>query len=340
MKNISFIFLIIIAIQVSCKKSEDLSSFVKMNDKIEAANDISSIKNESLLEVIYLNADKNEALFPQKETAERVHEVSSNFIKYLEDLKIAIKIKNSSEYVDELFFNGEEITTEGMEFLNYIENYKTSLISTVISTHTDVAGVVKNNFDIGSIKDRRGKQTSWLVLNYKGFPATSSIIKLSEMQSDVKRIETKFYSSLLDVKLKDNNEIFNKSDRELANNDKINSDEEKTTDTDLKEEVKKEDSVSEKEVEKKEPIEEDKVTINEKEKIEPKKEETKEPNKKIVPKLAKSTNTSNPKIHEVEKKETIYSISQKYGLTTVQLKRLNGMTNSNLVIGQKLRIKK
>ncbi len=317
--------------QISCKKREDLSSFVKMNDKIEAANDISSIKNESLLEVIFLNAEKNDVLFPQKESAERVHEISNIFIKYLEDLKSAIKAKNSSEYVDELFFNGGEITTEGMEFLNYIENYKESLISTVITTHPNVAGVVKNNFDIGSIKDRRGKQTNWLTLNYKGFPATSSIIKLSEMQSDVKRIETKFYSSLLDVKLRDSEAIIKKSDRELANNEKINSDEKDTNAKDEKEKEIKED------VKKKEKVEEKKITTNKKEKLAPKKVE---PKKKIVPKLAESTNTNNPKIHKVEKKETVYSISQKYGLTTIQLKRLNGMTNNNLVIGQKLRIKK
>jgi len=320
MKNIPYIFLIFILIQVSCKKSEDLSSFVKMNDKIESSNDIRAIKNETLLGIIYMNAEKNEELLPQKETAERAHEISDNFTKYLGDLKKVIKEKNTTKFVDELFFNGEDISDEGVEFLNYIENYKTSLVSTVVASHPAIVGMINSNFDIGSIKDRRGQQTNWLTLNYRGFPPTSSIIKISEMQADVKGIETKFYSSLLDVKLKEINEL-----DDIKNKDVTLAKVEEVGDTIVSEEVKKE-------VKKEEP----KVELK---KEAPKKIEKREPTKKETIK-EDTSKISDENIHRVKTGETIYSIANMHNLTTVQLKKMNGMTNNNLVIGQKLRIKK
>lgn len=325
MKNIPYIFLIIILIQVSCKKSEDLSSFVKMNDKIESSNDIRAIKNETLLGIIYMNAEKNEELLPQKEMAERAHEISNNFTKYLSDLKKVIKEKHTTEFVDELFFNGEDISDEGVEFLNYIENYKTSLVSTVVASHPDIVGMINSNFDIGSIKDRRGQQTNWLTLNYRGFPPTSSIIKISEMQADIKGIETTFYSSLLDVKLKEINELDN-----IKNKDVTLAKVEKEGDTIVKEEDEKE------EFKVKLKKEEPKVELK---KEEPKKIKKPETTKKETIKEDDSKSLDE-NTHRVGKGETIYSIANMYDLTTVRLKKLNGMTNNNLVIGQKIRIKK
>ena len=43
-------------------------------------------------------------------------------------------------------------------------------------------------------------------------------------------------------------------------------------------------------------------------------------------------------MHTVLKGETVYRISVKYGITTTQLKKMNGMTNNNLVVGQKIRV--
>ena len=44
--------------------------------------------------------------------------------------------------------------------------------------------------------------------------------------------------------------------------------------------------------------------------------------------------------HIVEKKETLYSISKKYDLTVEELKRINGLRNNDLEIGQELKIEK
>ena len=50
-------------------------------------------------------------------------------------------------------------------------------------------------------------------------------------------------------------------------------------------------------------------------------------------------NTS-PKMHEVQPKEGLYAISKKYGITVLQIKEWNNLSDDNLKIGQQLIISK
>lgn len=308
----------------SCKNKKELSSFEKMNNKIEESNEINSIKNGTLLDVIYTKAKKDEEFARFKETADKVHEISNTFNDYLADLKKVVKEKESTEFVDELFFNGNEISKEGEEFLNYIENYKNSLISTIALTNPDVVGMVKSTFDIGSIEDRKGKQTNWLTLNYKGFPPVATVVKLSKMQSDIKRIETEFYSSLLKVKLKQingeqPNAIIEKPN--LADNSIVIED--ISTNSDV-EDVKKAIEETQKKVETKvEEVKETPKTTT---------EDTSADN--VVPV------SENSKYHVVQKGETLYRISLKYKVSPEFIKKLNGMKDNTLIVGKKIKVAK
>ncbi len=313
MKKVSLILFFTLITIVSCKQKGELSSFEIMNNKIEESNEINSIKNGTLLDVIYNKAKNDEEFTRYKATADKVHQISNTFYSYLNDLKAVVKEKKSTEFVDELFFNNNEVTAEGEEFLNYIENYKSSLISTVVLTNPDVVGMIKSTFDIGSIEDRKGKQTNWLTLNYQGFPPVATVVKLSKMQSDIKRIETEYYSSVLKVKLKqikgDGSDMIknkpNVADNSLANKTQDN------TNTSVEETAVKE---------KKQP-----TTVK----------TTKKTTKDVVNKTTKKR-----KFHIVQKGETMYKISKKYGVPTTVIKKLNGMTNNNLRVGQKIRVAK
>jgi len=304
----------------SCKNKKELSSFEIMNNKIEESNEITSIKNGTLLSVIYNKAKNDEEFAHFKETADKVHEISNTFNNYLSDLKKVVKEKESTEFVDELFFNGDEISKEGNEFLNYIENYKNSLISTIALTNPDVVGMVKSTFNIGSIEDRKGKQTNWLALNYKGFPPVATIVKLSKMQADIKHIETAFYSSLLKVKLK---QIDGEGPNTITEKPNLADNSIKTSDL---EEVKNE---------------VDNAAI----KTETKTEEVKEtPKEKVKPKEVSTTQekgvSKKNKYHVVKKGETLYRISLMYKVTPEYIKKLNGMKDNTLIVGKKIRIAK
>ena len=313
MKRINLILFFSLIAIISCKKKEELSSFEIMNNKIEESNEINSIKNGTLLDVIYNKAKNDEEFARYKATADKVHQISDTFYAYLNDLKTVVKEKKSTEFVDELFFNNNEITSEGEEFLNYIENYKSSLIATVVLTNPDVVGMIKSTFDIGSIEDRKGKQTNWLTLNYQGFPPVATVVKLSKMQADIKRIETEYYSSILKVKLKrikgDGSDMI-KTKPNVADNSLVN----ESATTNVENTSAKTKTVDEK--------------VN-------KKQEAETPKKKDVKEITKEN-----KFHIVQKGETMYQISKKYKVPTTFIKKLNGMTNNNLQVGQKIRIAK
>ncbi len=318
--NIYTILFVSILFLFSCNKEKELSSFEVMNNKIEESNEINSIKNGTLLDVIYNKAKSDEEFARYKETANKVHEISNTFNTYLNDLKTVVKEKESTEFVDELFFNGDDITQEGEEFLNYIENYKSSLISTIALTNPNVVGMVKSTFDIGSIEDRKGQQTNWLTLNYKGFPPVATVVKLSKMQADIKRVEMEFYSSILKVKRQkiEGENTNNITDKPSVADNSLN---EMTTD----------DEVASKETTKEE--------VNEK----PKETESKETSEVVTETPQKQEVVkpeTNSKYHVVQKGETLYRISLQYKVTPDFIKKLNGMKDNTLIVGKKIRIAK
>lgn len=58
------------------------------------------------------------------------------------------------------------------------------------------------------------------------------------------------------------------------------------------------------------------------------------------PIVEKTIESNNSKIHEVQPKESLYSISKSYGVSVARLKELNNLTDENLKIGQQLIISK
>ena len=303
MNRLFFLFSFLFLFQISCK--EKVEPFLEMNTKIEDSISIYGIKMETLLQSIIIKTEKNEGLFIQMENAKKVDAISKTMLDYLQSIKDKIKEGNTTEFVNELFFNGSSLTKEAEEFHNYIDHYKTNVVTIINSTNPEITAIINNTFDTGTIEDRRGNKTEWLTLNFKNLPPAASIVKLSSMQSDISRIETKYLSSILKVNLQEEQSIpkvIAKTDETITNDKQ-----------DTKPVVTKE--VPKKTVKKKVP----------------KKKVVKKPTPK-KPKVKKA------KYHTVAKGDNIYRISKKYGMTVAQIKKLNGMTNNNIVIGQKLKV--
>ena len=336
MKIKVILLLFILLGQYSCKENnETILKFSENNKKIEDSNENRNIKNESFLDIIRIQAEKDNNLIARKQIANQVHRIGDDFYKYISDLKIVIKNKNSKKYVNELFFNGDDITSEGQEFLMNIKNYRDSMNKAIGSTNPLIIGMVNNNFNTSVIEDRRGLKTNWLALNFKDLDPIVSITELSRMQSDIRRIETQYLAALLGVKLNSKKKIIEElkqnTDKQISENTNLVGEEDKTVsyvnldssiDNNIKE--KKEDV----EVVKEEPVVEKKVKTKPKEV------------KKIVPKTIREDKPSNvKKYHIVKSGENMYRISLKYKTTISNIQKLNGMNNNNLVRGQKLRVK-
>ena len=184
----------------------------------------------------------------------------------------------------------------------------------MVLTNPDVVGMIKSTFDIGSIEDRKGKQTNWLTLNYQGFPPVATVVKLSKMQADIKRIETEYYSSVLKVKLK-----------------KIKGD-----GSDM---IKEKPKVADNSLNTEKTIVEPNPEVDDN-KAKTKKDEAKKIEKLPTKEKTNDTTTNQVKFHTVKKGETMYQISRKYKISTSLIKKLNGMTNNNLLVGQRIKVAK
>ena len=313
MKYRILILLLVIIVQFSCKNDDTLSSFTENNKKIEDSNENINIKNEAYIETMYIQAEKDDALIDRRDRAKRVHAIGANFYAYIDDLKKTMKKKNSMEFVNELFFNNGEITNEGEEFLMYIKNYKESMNSVIGQSNPRILGMVNNNFDTSVIEDRRGQKTNWLTLNFNDFSPIVSITKLSDMQSDIRRIEMQYFAELLGVKLhtRTKTTVSNINDatkKQLGENIQPALKDEKDISEEIKKEVIK-------------PIVKEKIV-----------EEVKKPKVEVAKKTIK-------KYHTVESGETLYRIALKNKISVEKLKKLNGMKNNSISVGEKLKVK-
>lgn len=336
-----FILIILVSfVLFSCKNDDTLTSFALNNEKIEDSNENLNIKNGSFLEIIYIQAEKDDELISRKETAKKVHAIGMDLFNYLEDLKNAIKRKNSTKFVNELFFNGNDITKEGEEFLMYIKNYRESMFTILNTANPRITGMVKNNFDLLEIEDRRGQKTKWLHLHFKDFPPIISITKLSTMQSDIRRIETQYLAELLGVKLNTNtkkiiNDLKAKNDTQIGDNLKSLTEEEQKTIVDENETKAKENVLP---VNDNITVTNDKDLAQEQDNIEESGIIKSTPEKLAPKKLAPKKIEPVIKTHTVIPGDNLYRISLKYKTTADNIKKLNNMKDNNIALGQVLKL--
>ena len=153
--------------------------------------------------------------------------INSDENKYLKEVSVKsnrdsivtmtdYQIMDKSKTLDEYFFIGDLYTENGNLFLEKFINYPLSLNSTldqIIQKENDSEKETKINFDFNSIKDdlsnrfkysekvitSEGTELSFLNYNFEGFPMIASISKLTKIQSDIRYIENKVLTQILNA---------------------------------------------------------------------------------------------------------------------------------------------
>lgn len=212
MKKTYVFGLVILFFFTSCTNKKVINAFGYMNEKLEESNQVLTVRNEIYQQVLDAKIESNPKKFkPIKERAERVERISSDFYNYIEDLKD--KVYNAhfeqgeertdylklsdSKYVDKLFFLGDDVTAEGQEFISKINKFKTDIASALGRGFASVSSLVNARFRTSDIMGRNDEKTPWLNLKFKGFPAITSITNLSQMQTDIKLIQSELLSSMI-----------------------------------------------------------------------------------------------------------------------------------------------
>jgi gliding motility-associated protein GldM len=123
---------------------------------------------------------------------------------------------DKSQILDEYLFNGDLYTENGDLFLEKFINYPLSInniLNQITQKENSSEKETKINFDFNSIKDdlsnrfkysekivtSEGTELSFLNYNFEGFPMIASISKLTKIQSDIRYIENKVLTQILNA---------------------------------------------------------------------------------------------------------------------------------------------
>ena len=153
--------------------------------------------------------------------------INSDENKYLKEVSVKsnrdsiitmtdYQIMDKSQILDEYLFNGDLYTENGDLFLEKFINYPLSInnmLDQITQKENSSEKETKVNFDFKSIKDdlsnrfkysekivtSEGTELSFLNYNFEGFPMIASISKLTKIQSDIRYIENKVLTQILNA---------------------------------------------------------------------------------------------------------------------------------------------
>ncbi len=211
-KTTLFLFILLLIILSSCKDKKVIAAFGFMNEKLEESNQVLTVRNETQQQVLDANILKDPKKFePLKNRSEKVNRITSDFYNYLEDVKDEIydahfekgedrsqyEKLSSSDFLDKLFFIKDEPTADGQEFIDRINRFKTDIASALGRGFASISSLVNARFRTKTIIGKKGESIPWLNLKFKGFPAITSITNISQMQTDIKLIQSELLLSMI-----------------------------------------------------------------------------------------------------------------------------------------------
>lgn len=215
-KMINLMYLIFIAMLALNMSKEVLAAFGLMNEKLEASNIKTEENNLAFLGGLETKASENAEKFgPLLEDAKKIKSISQSYYDYLEELKVKMlseiedpkdyQVMDKSDYLDQKFFQGDNLAPEGKEFLKRITDYRTQITAVLPEGMNDVEAAVQTRFETGDengkVLKRDGTKQDWINYHFEGFPVVASMTKITAIQADVKATEQDALQAMLGEQL-------------------------------------------------------------------------------------------------------------------------------------------
>lgn len=213
---INLMYLIFIAMLALNMSKEVLAAFGLMNEKLEASNAKATENNLAFLESLETKASEDAAKYAELFTdAQQIKQLSKDYNDYLENLKKSMvekiedpqdyEVMDKSDYLDEKFFQGDNLAEEGKRFMENIQNYREQVLGILGDKFPEVSDAVKTRFQTGDengkVERRDGVKVDWIDYHYEGFPLIASLTKLTSLQADIKATEESALKAMLQGEL-------------------------------------------------------------------------------------------------------------------------------------------
>lgn len=207
-KMINLMYLVFIAMMALNMSKEVLSAFGLMNERLEASNQKATERNQSFLSGLQEKASENAAQYKDlANKAKEIEKLSGDFNTYIQGIKEEMlkgekdpkdyQVMDKSKFLDERFFISGKLTPQGQEFVNKIGEYREGITKLLGDKYKGIVDDVNAKFSTANVKNREGVEMEWLSYNFEGFPMVASLTKLTQMQADVKAVESEILSAML-----------------------------------------------------------------------------------------------------------------------------------------------
>ncbi|WP_424493152.1 gliding motility protein GldM [Salinimicrobium sp. GXAS 041] len=211
-KMINLMYLVFIAMMALNMSKEVLTAFGMVNESLAETNERTTERNAALLASLNTKAQDQPAKFqPLLERAQQVDVLSDDLNSNLQELKTRLEnsvddprdyeAMDKTDALDEYFFQSGDPSAAGKEFVDQIDTYRENIIALIGEQFPDIAAQVRTKFSTEPVEDSEGVTKSWLSYNFEGYPMVASMTKFTQIQNDVKTVESEILSRLLSGQL-------------------------------------------------------------------------------------------------------------------------------------------
>ena len=246
-KMINMMYLVFIAMLALNISKEVLATLGLINSDIAAATqDLVSDSKEKY--TLFSNNANNEYYRIAAQSTPEIQVIADEYFNYIDTLKqrlmntsetgykmaredkktgevdsiIDYQTMDKSQYLDELFFTGDQYSENGQEFVDRFSSFPTKLQSVLdvfvaadlekdppteddqdgqyIDFDFSFLGELSKRFEYTEmVLNRDGKYQPYLNYHFEGFPLIASLSKLTKIQSDIRFIENKILEYIISV---------------------------------------------------------------------------------------------------------------------------------------------
>ncbi|GAB2765255.1 gliding motility protein GldM [Actinomadura fibrosa] len=211
---INLMYLVFIAMMALNMSKEVLTAFGIINEKITESNVAVTERNSAFMAGLEAKVEEQPAKYkPLKAKADSIHELTTEFTAYLEQIKEKaledIDPEDRNDYeamdksaeLDEYLFQSGKPSEAGRQFISQVEKFRDGVSSLIADNYPQIANEIRNEFSTADVKDSEGVTKPYLEYNFEGFPLIASLTKLSQMQADAKSAESDILSAMLSGQL-------------------------------------------------------------------------------------------------------------------------------------------
>jgi hypothetical protein len=244
-KMINMMYLVFIAMLALNISKEVLATLGLINDDIAAATqDLVVDSNEKY--DLFSNNSNNEYYKVAAQSTPKIKSIADEYFNYIDALKnrlidsgengyrisredrntgaidsiVDYQVMDKSQYLDEIFFEGNKYSDAGQEFVDQFSNFPVKIqqeLNVFLAADSEKDPPKEDDpegeyadFDFSFLDDlfmrftysenvlnREGKEQPYLDYHFKGFPLIASLSKLTKIQSDIRFVENKILENML-----------------------------------------------------------------------------------------------------------------------------------------------